>query len=170
MVRMILKPQRKVGLIIVSILVAIAFYSIVDRYVIAGYYGRGDESNIVESYWTWMNVIILMFSVVAAVAFWAGAPMSKQTTQIIYGILVSGFILLISGFEDVMYFLNHGNLPAADVQWTWMAQYRMWGFWNTRCHLLWMSFWLFMVLPFVWIVIYQTTRKYRVSVAIRKIS
>jgi len=136
----------------------------------AGYFGWGNEGEIINRYWVWMNVTILMFAVIAAVAFWAGAPMGKQTTTIVYAILMSGVVLLISGLEDDMYFLiNEGKLPSNDVQWTWMSQYRAWGFWNTRTHLLWMGFWLFLVLPVLWILIYRITHRYRVSVTIRSI-
>lgn len=165
----LMKPHSKVALILVFMVIAICIYSIVDWYVMAGYFGWGSEGEILPRYWIWMNVTILMFAVVSAVAFWAGAPMGKQTTQIVYGILISGVVLLISGLEDVMYFLiNEGKLPADNKQWTWMAQYRAWGFWNTKTHLIWMSVWLFIVLPLLWILVYKSTRHYRISVSIRR--
>lgn len=102
-----------------------------------------------ERYWTSLGVIIVFSSVFLAGGYWATSP--NPSMSLIIAVLLSGFIVFVSGLEDILYFaIAVGWLPSPHIQWSWMFQYKLFGTWNSYLHIAWCTMWLCIGLPAIW--------------------
>jgi hypothetical protein len=62
-----------------------------------------------------------------------------QTGKIFFWtVIIATIVLILSGIEDLSYFLGNGShsLPANNTMWSWMYEYKITGFWDSTTQVL----------------------------------
>ena len=119
-------------------------------------------------YLFWFTALILMFGFGCAALIKVAYSYSPVGNYLAGMVVVADIILYVGNFEDDMYFLlgQHG-FPSNNIQWSWMYQYKLFGFWTTTNQIEWSIFWLLIVLPTSIYLFSRVIRKYRINVSIR---
>lgn len=105
-------------------------------------------------YGFWFTAVMFMFGFGIACALGYVYRASKAGGVLFGTVVVATALLIISGFEDCMYFLlGQGSFPANNVNWDWMIQAKWWGFWNTTDVIAWLSIWLLILALFLGLVL-----------------
>jgi len=147
--------MRKLWVILIFVLLLIFAYSKLDWWVTQriSYEGSNWMAYAIR-YWAWQSVVWVLIGLAVATAYWAGAPSGCRTKYIVFGILVTFVIILVSNLLDWMYFwFNNYVLPPIDQKWTWMPQSWALGFdWGTPEQIQWTVAWL-LTIPLLWLAV-----------------
>jgi hypothetical protein len=116
----------------------------------APYVTGEEQASELYGFWFNMAMFVVGFSVASLLkTFYWGLPIGNY----LFGtVIVATIILIVSGFEDCMYFaLGAGSFPPDSKQWTWMYEYEYlyWHFWNTTAQVVWTILWLSILTAFV---------------------
>ncbi len=126
-------------------------------------YDVNDPAEYVQfnNYASWLAVNISMPGIAMSVLTCAFYWKFKRIRIILpLAILACTLILLISGLEDCIYFLFGQNaFPAANQNWNWLLQSRLFGFWNTTIHIIWTIIWVFAAIPVVSFMLYRKIKR-----------
>jgi len=153
---------------ITVVIVLIMVLAMVDWYVMtivnpAYSYSTPQTMAIFNShYWFWLTVLILAFGFCCAALMKVTYSYSPVGDYLAGMVVVADILLYVGNFEDDMYFLlGQHSFPSNTTQWTWMEQYKLFGFWTTSNQIVWSIFWLLIVLPAAIYVFTRAIRKYK---------
>ena len=150
-------------------MLAIAVFAMVDLQVmLRSPYDLSTELAAYNFYILCITATMLLFGVSAAVVAYVSFQKSPLGKTVATSIMASTVILLISGLEDIIFFVMAGGFPANDVNWNWMLQTNIFGGWNTSSHLLWAVFWLGLVLPGALYFFFKKIGRYKVKITTTK--
>ena len=163
-----LNPQRTVAAGIAVVAVLIMVLAMVDWYVMtivnpAYSYSTVDEMATFNThYWFWLGALMIMFGFACAALIKVAYAYSPISNYLAGMVVATDIILVIAGFEDDMFFLlgQHG-FPSNSVQWNWMYEYKIFGFWTTTNQIEWGIFWILIVLPITIGVSWKAMQKYK---------
>lgn len=145
-IRQNVNPKVMLVLAVVLIAVAIMVASKLDYAANSVMLSAPNAEQQPEIYSFWFNSVMVMFGLVLAIAL--GVVYESVTMTVT--IIASTAILIIGSFEDIMYFLlGQGYLPANNVSWNWMFEFRLFGVWNTSLQIFWTVIWVGVILPVV---------------------
>ena len=155
-----MQQKKSVVMVVFMMFLAILALVIVDYWVIYGLFNLGGESTeriTVWRYWVAMSALVIIIGGGMTIAFWSGSLFQKQQVPtVMFGVFGSMIIILVSTVWDIMFFLYSGGLLPETVQWTWMMQYRLFGYWTTKEQLIWTTGWL-ALLPVLWFILFRVS-------------
>lgn len=151
-------------IVILTIMLDIAVFAMVDFQVMQHQtYQLPEEQEAYNVYIFWVSATMLMFGIAEAVLIIVIFRFSPIRFILSGTVLLSTIIVIFSGLEDIIFFAIQGGLPADNVNWKWMWQARVWGFWNSTEQAMWTIFWLGAVLPIVLFVSIKIMNTYKVK-------
>lgn len=102
-------------------------------------------------YWSLYWCVFLVFGVVVWFVYWLGSGWSGRGFRVGFCLFLSVFLLSLGGLQDIFWFVFWGGgLPSFGVVWWWMPWSGLFGFWDSFCQLVLLSFVSFVV-GLIWI-------------------
>lgn len=102
--------------------------------------------------WDWFAVYGLAMFMIWTFAglrsgflYYCNSSEDPHRLQISIALFVTDVSIWCGGYLDFIWFMIDGKLPALDVNWYWMPQAHIFGFYNTVSHALWVLMWTIML-------------------------
>jgi len=157
-------PLKVFFISLIVLFISAGVFAMLDWQVMShSYYDLSDSGEYSQyiNYASWFGLSLslpgIAMSILTCVFFW-----SFRNVRVILpaAILVCTLILLVSGLEDCFYFMLGANgFPAAEMNWNWLLQSRLFGFWNTTVHAIWTTFWVLFVIPLISFVLHRRMQR-----------
>jgi hypothetical protein len=161
-------PMKIFFISLIILFVSVSISAMLDWQVMS--HSQYDLNNSVEyiefeNYAFWFGLSMSMpgiaISVVTCAIYWS---VKGVRVMLPVAVLACTLILLISGLEDLIYFaLGANGFPAANMNWNWLLQSRLFGFWNTTIHVIWTAFWVLFAIPMVSFVLHRKMQRSKSS-------
>jgi hypothetical protein len=105
-------------------------------------------------YWTVYTAVFVLFSATISMMYWLGSSKTARDLKLALGILVTVVVLMLSGLQDVMFFvLWKGGLPPNNVVWWWVPWVHIFGTWTSLTQIVATTTTL-VALAAVWVTVY----------------
>jgi len=144
--------RKKLLPLLLLIILAILVYSKLDWWTIT--LSQNNTWAVLLRYWAWQNAFWMLFGVIVAFAYWAGAKSDRETTIISIMIVITFGMVLMSNLLDWAFFwFNTYAFPPIEQKWTWMPQSWLFGQdWGTVAQMRWTVGWL-LAIPLAWYIV-----------------